>query len=169
MNTDILKKVETEYLKTDIPEFGVGDTIAVHTIIREKGKKRVQIFRGVVIAIKGSGTRKTFTIRKVATGGIGVEKILPLHSPNIEKIDFIKKGKTRRSKLFFMRDRIGKRATKVTEGEMSETMKAQHESLKEVKVEEEVKEEPKEEKKEETEEVAVEETKAEEPVKEEKK
>lgn len=140
MNTDILKKAEADYIKTDLPEFEVGDTIAVHTIIREKGKKRVQIFKGIVIAIKGSGTRKTFTIRKVATGGIGVEKILPLHSPNIKQIDFIKKGKTRRSKLYFMRNRIGKLATKVSEGAMSKSMKEQHESLE--KVEEEAKTEP---------------------------
>ena len=131
MNTDILKKAEKDYLKSDIPTFEVGDTIAVHTIIREKGKERVQIFKGIVISIKGSGTGKTFTIRKVATGGVGVEKILPLHSPNIKKIEFIKKGKVRRSRIFFMRDRIGKQATKITEGEMSAAMKAQHESLEE--------------------------------------
>ncbi|MBN1331403.1 50S ribosomal protein L19 [Candidatus Dojkabacteria bacterium] len=137
MDTDILNKAEQTYLKTDIPEFEVGDTIAVHTIIREKGKQRIQVFKGVVIAIKGSGTRKTFTVRKVATGGIGVEKILPLHSPNIKKIEFIKKGKVKRSKIYYMRKRIGKLATKISEGEMRESMKKQHESLKEEKLEKE--------------------------------
>ncbi|MBD3280371.1 50S ribosomal protein L19, partial [Candidatus Dojkabacteria bacterium] len=136
MNTDILQKAEKDYLRSDIPDFEVGDTVAVHTIIREKGKDRIQVFKGVVIAMKGSGTSKTFTVRKVATGGIGVEKIFPLHSTNIQKVEFVKKGKVRRSKLYYMRKRIGKQATKITEGEMSESMKAQHESLE--KVEEEV-------------------------------
>lgn len=142
MDTKILDKVENQFIKTDVPQFEVGDTIAVHTIIREGEKQRTQIFKGIVLAIKGSGTRKTFTVRKISSG-IGVEKIFPIHSPNISKIEFIRKGKVKRSKLYFMRDRIGKRATKVAEGKVSKGMKLQHESLEKVKLEKESKKETK--------------------------
>ncbi len=118
MNTNILKKVETKQIKNDIPPFEPGDTIAVHTIIREGDKKRVQVFKGIVLTIKGSGTRKTFTVRKISFG-VGVEKIFPLHSPNIEKIELLKKGKVRRAKLYYMRDRIGKKALKIKAGTLS--------------------------------------------------
>ncbi len=128
MDTKILEKVEQPYIRTDIPEFKVGDTVAVHTIIREKDKKRTQVFKGIVLAIKNSGTRKTFTVRKISYG-IGVEKIFPLHSTNIKKIEFIRKGKVKRSKLYYMRQRIGKRATKIAEGTISKAMADQHQSL----------------------------------------
>lgn len=118
MNANILKKVETKQLKTDLPPFGPGDTIAVHTVIREGDKKRVQVFKGIVLTIKGSGARKTFTVRKISFG-VGVEKIFPLHSPNIEKIELLKKGKVRRAKLYYMRDRIGKKALKIKAGTLS--------------------------------------------------
>jgi large subunit ribosomal protein L19 len=112
MNTDILNKVEQKYLKSDQEEFNVGDTITVHNIIREGEKSRIQKFKGVVIARKGSGTRETFTIRKISDG-IGVEKIFPIHSPNIDKIEIEKRGSIRRAKLYYLRKRIGKSALKV--------------------------------------------------------
>lgn len=118
MNTKVLDKIEQKYMKK-LPKFKVGDTIAVHTIVREGSKQRIQIFRGIVLAIKGSGTRKTFTVRKISQG-IGVEKIFPLYSPNIEKIEVIKRGSVRRSKIYYMRERIGKLAMKINEGQLSE-------------------------------------------------
>lgn len=114
MNTDLLSKVEAPFIKT-VPKFVVGDTISVHTIIRGKDgeKRRVQIFTGIVISMKGSGARRMFTVRKIGAAGIGVEKIMPLYSPNIEKIEMVKKGKVKRSKLYYLRDRVGKMALKV--------------------------------------------------------
>jgi len=99
-----------------IPEFRVGDTIKVFYRIREEGKERIQPFDGIVIARKGAGVSKTFTVRKIASQGIGVERIFPLHSPNIQKIEVLKKGKVRRAKLYYLRERIGKKATKVKGG-----------------------------------------------------
>lgn len=94
--------------------FKVGDTIRVHQSIVEGEKSRIQIFEGVVIAIKASGD-PTFTVRKIASGQIGVEKIFPLHAPSVTKIDIKKAGLARRAKLYYLRDRIGKSATKVKE------------------------------------------------------
>lgn len=119
MKQEIVKLLESKYIKKH-PKFDVGDTIAVSTIIREGDKIRKQIFKGIVIAIKNVGISKTFTIRKISTAGVGVEKILPLNSPNISKIELIKKGSVRKSKLYYMRKRIGKRALKVAEGIMDE-------------------------------------------------
>ncbi len=130
MDTKLLKTAEKDYMKKNIPVFDVGDTIAVHTIIREKDKQRIQIFRGIVIAIKNSGARRTFTVRRISSG-IGVEKIFPLYSPNIKKIEFIKKGHVRRSKLYYMRNRIGKQAMKIKEGILKLSQKKQHDSVKE--------------------------------------
>jgi len=118
MNTDLLAKIEKPYLKT-IAKFDVGDTVEVYYIVREGEKSRIQVFKGIVISIKGSGTRKMFMVRKISYG-IGVEKIFPLYSPNIEKVVIVKRGDVRRSKLYYMRKRIGKRAMKVDEGEVSE-------------------------------------------------
>lgn len=95
-------------------KFNVGDIVRVHHRIQEGDKSRIQIFEGIVIAIKASGT-PTFNVRKIASGGIGVEKIFPLNSPSITKIEVKKKGKVRRSKLYYLRDRIGKSAIKVKE------------------------------------------------------
>jgi len=111
MDEKILKKVEEKQYKKR-PDVKVGDTVKLHTKIKEAGKERVQIFEGVVIAMKGSGLSKTLTTRKYSYG-IGVERIIPLHSPTLDKIEIIKRGKVRRSKLYFMRKKIGKRALKV--------------------------------------------------------
>jgi large subunit ribosomal protein L19 len=115
MNTQLLEKIEKAYYKNDFGAFNTGDTVAVHNVIREGEKTRVQIFKGVVIAKKGSGTRATFTVRKISDG-IGVEKIFPIQSPNVEKVDVLKRGLVRRSKLYYLRDRVGKAALKVRQG-----------------------------------------------------
>lgn len=118
MNQETIKtKVEEKYLKQH-PKFGVGDTIAVSLVVREGEKKRIQIFKGIVIATKGSGLSKTFTVRKISAG-IGVEKILPYNSPNISSIEVLRKGSVRKSKIYYMRKRIGKRALKVDEATMT--------------------------------------------------
>lgn len=111
MNTDLLTKVEKKYIKK-LPEISVGDQVEVSTIVREKNRNRIQVFKGLVISIKGSGTRKTFTVRKISAG-IGVEKIFPLYSPNIEKIKITKKGNVKSAKLYYLRERVGKKALKV--------------------------------------------------------
>ncbi len=98
-----------------IPDFGVGDTIRVSYKIIEGDKVRTQPYQGIVIAKKGSGVSKTFTVRKIGADSIGVERIFPFLSPNIEKVKVIKKGKVRRAKLYYLRDRIGRKATKIKE------------------------------------------------------
>lgn len=120
MNTQLLQKVETQFMRP-MPKFEVGDTIAVHYTIRDKkgDKRRTQIFTGIVLAIKGSGTRRSFTVRKISMG-IGVERIFPLYSPNIDKIEVKRKGHVRRAKLYYMRGRIGKSAMKIQEGSASD-------------------------------------------------
>ena len=101
-------------IKQDIPEFKSGDTVSVGVKVIEGEKSRIQIFKGLVIAISaGSGMGKTFTVRKVSNG-VGVERIFPLHSPNLDSIDVVKKGKVRRAKLYYLRNRQGK-AAKVKE------------------------------------------------------
>lgn len=99
-----------------IPVFKPGDTVKVSWRIREEGKERTQSFEGVVIAIKGAGISKTFTVRKIASQGIGVERIFPLHSPNIQKIKMVKRGKVRRAKLYYLRGKVGKKAIKAKGG-----------------------------------------------------
>lgn len=96
-------------LKTDIPDFGAGDTVAVHSKVKEGDKERIQVFEGVVIKRRGSGINQTFTVRKISDG-IGVERIYPVHSPNIEKIVKLKSGKVRRAKLYYLRGLKGKAA-----------------------------------------------------------
>jgi len=106
--------VEQKYKKTEIPEFGVGDTVKVHLKVIEGEKERIQVFQGIVIAKKHSGLRETFIVRKVSHG-IGVERTFPLHSPRIEKIEVVKKGSVRRAKLYYLRKLIGKAATSLKE------------------------------------------------------
>ena len=106
---DILNTVTAEQLRADLPDFKAGDTIAVHFKVREGDKERVQVFTGVCIKKRGSGINATFTVRKISNG-VGVERIFPLHSPRIEKIDVLKVGRVRRAKLYYLRSRQGKAA-----------------------------------------------------------
>ena len=105
----ILDKVDAAQLRDDIPEFRAGDTVDVHLKVIEGSKSRVQVFRGVVIKRQGSGIRETFTVRKVSFG-IGVERTIPVHSPNIDKLEVLSRGKVRRAKLYYLRDRQSKAA-----------------------------------------------------------
>jgi len=128
MNTDVMTKIEKAHLRTDLTNFKVGDTVEVDNVIREGEKKRIQKFRGLVIAIGGSGTRKMFTVRKISYG-IGVEKIFPLNSPNVAAVTVLKYGKTRRSKLYYLRQRIGKLALKVKPGEPAPVIEHAEEAM----------------------------------------
>src|SRR5436190_5052045 len=107
MTNNLLKHVESQYLKKDIPQFRVGDTVDVHTRIVEGDKERIQIFSGTVIMKKGSGINETFTVRRIVNNE-GVERIFPLHSPFIAKVTVRRSGETRRAKLFYLRQRVGK-------------------------------------------------------------
>jgi large subunit ribosomal protein L19 len=107
--SDILLELEKPLLKSDVPAFAPGDTVRVHVKIREGEKERIQLFSGIVIARRGGGIRETFTVRKIS-GGVGVERIFPLHSPIIERIEVERKGAVRRAKLYYLRARKGKAA-----------------------------------------------------------
>ena len=106
---DIIKNIEAEQLKESAPEFRVGDTVRVYGKIKEGNRERVQVFEGTVLKRQGGGARETFTVRKFSNG-IGVEKTWPVHSPNVEKIGVVRRGKVRRAKLNYLRDRVGKKA-----------------------------------------------------------
>ena len=110
---DLMKSITQEYEKSDIPAFGVGDTVKVYIKIKEGNRERIQVFEGFVLKRQNGGARETFTVRKFSNG-VGVEKTWPLHSPIIEKIEVVRKGKVRRAKLNYLRDRVGK-AAKVKE------------------------------------------------------
>ena len=110
---DALKLISDASLKTEVPSVKVGETVKVHVKIREGERERIQTFEGTVIAVKGAGVAKTFTVRRISYG-VGVERVFPLHSPNVAKVKHIRYGKVRRSKLYYLRDRIGK-AAKVKE------------------------------------------------------
>ncbi len=112
---DRIRDIEKDQLREDLPDFGPGDTIRVHFKIKEGEKERVQIFQGVVLQRRGEGINHTFTVRKISDG-IGVERIFPFHSPFIESIDVVRRGKVRRAKLFYLRKRRGK-ATRIAEKE----------------------------------------------------
>jgi len=105
----LIKDIENKFIKNDIPDFSSGDTVKVNVTVTEGSRERIQIFEGVVIAINGDGINKTITVRKVSFG-IGVERIFPVHAPIVSSIEVLKKGKVRRSKLYYLRDRIGKSA-----------------------------------------------------------
>ncbi|HDD35302.1 MAG TPA: 50S ribosomal protein L19 [Candidatus Desulfofervidus auxilii] len=106
---DVVQMIEKEHVRLDLPEISPGDTVRVHHRISEEGKERIQVFQGVVIRKRGSGTGATFTVRKVSYG-IGVEKTFPLYSPIIEKVEIVSSAKVRRAKLYYLRERSGKAA-----------------------------------------------------------
>ena len=110
---DIIKKIEDEQLKENVGNFRVGDTVRVYAKIKEGARERIQMFEGIVIKRQNGGARETFTVRKIS-GGVGVEKTWPMHSPVIDHVDVIRNGKVRRARLTYLRDRIGK-AAKVKE------------------------------------------------------
>lgn len=110
---DALKLMANECLKENAPVFSIGDTVRVHVKIKEGERERIQTFEGTVIARKHSGVSETFTVRRVSYG-VGVERVFPIHSPNIDKLEVIRKGKARRAKLYYLRSRVGK-AAKVKE------------------------------------------------------
>ncbi|MEA2571892.1 MAG: large subunit ribosomal protein [Acidobacteriota bacterium] len=109
MAEDIMKIVESRETRKDLPQFDPGDTIKVHVKVREGDKERIQIFQGVVISRKGGGTRQMFTVRKIS-GGVGVERMFPLYSPTIDRIEVERHGRVRRAKLYYLRDLRGKAA-----------------------------------------------------------
>ncbi len=109
MATDLMTLVEGTQLRDEIPEFQAGDTVNVHVRVIEGDKERIQQYQGVVIAEKGSGARRTFTVRKVSNG-VGVERVFPLHSPKVARIEVVRQGRVRRAKLYYLRERKGKAA-----------------------------------------------------------
>ena len=106
---EIIKSIEAEQLKAEVPVFHVGDTVKVYGKIKEGNRERTQVFEGTVLKRQGGSNRETFTVRKTSNG-VGVEKTWPLHSPNVEKIEVVRRGKVRRAKLNYLRERVGKRA-----------------------------------------------------------
>ncbi|SHI72049.1 large subunit ribosomal protein L19 [Dethiosulfatibacter aminovorans DSM 17477] len=113
---DLIKALEQEQLKESMTDFNVGDTVKVHYRIKEGNRERIQIFEGTVIKRQGGSVRETFTVRRISYG-VGVERTFPLHSPRVEKLEVVRKGKVRRSRLFYLRERTGKSA-KVKEKKM---------------------------------------------------
>ena len=105
----IIREIEAEQLKDKVDEFNVGDTVKVYGKIKEGNRERIQVFEGIVLKRQGGSSRETFTVRK-SSGGIGVEKTWPVHSPNVERIEVIRRGKVRRAKLNYLRSRVGKKA-----------------------------------------------------------
>lgn len=110
---EIIRAIEAEQLKKDVPEFRIGDTVKVHVRVKEGNRERIQIFEGTVLKRQNGGIRETFTVRRVAYG-VGVERTFPVHSPIVEKVEVVRRGKVRRAKLFYLRKRVGK-AAKVKE------------------------------------------------------
>ncbi|MBD5461327.1 MAG: 50S ribosomal protein L19 [Lachnospiraceae bacterium] len=106
---DIIRSIEAEQMKEKVDEFHVGDTVKVYGRIKEGNRERIQVFEGIVLKRQGGSSRETFTVRKTSNG-VGVEKTWPLHSPNVEKIEVVRRGKVRRAKLNYLRGRVGKKA-----------------------------------------------------------
>lgn len=106
---DLINNIESEYLKEDLPDFKSGDTVKVNVKVIEGNRERIQTFEGVIIAANGAGVNKTITVRKLSFG-VGVERIFPVHAPIVDSIEVVRKGKVRRSKLYYLRDRVGKSA-----------------------------------------------------------
>ena len=112
-STDALKLIAQDSIKEQAPEINIGSTVRVHVKIREGNKERIQVFEGIVIARRGSGVSETFTVRRISYG-VGVERVFPIHSPNVVKVELVRYGRVRRGKLYYLRDRVGK-AAKVKE------------------------------------------------------
>lgn len=110
---DLIKAIEAEQLKQDIAKFNVGDTVKVHVKVKEGNRERIQMFEGIVLKRQNGGLRETFTVRRISYG-VGVERTFPVHSPMIEKVEVVRRGKVRRAKLYYLRNRVGK-AAKVKE------------------------------------------------------
>ncbi|HEY8552035.1 MAG TPA: 50S ribosomal protein L19 [Thermaerobacter sp.] len=106
---DLLKSIQQDYMKSDVPDFGPGDTVRVHLKVKEGGRERIQVFEGTVIARRGGGLNETFTVRRIASG-VGVERVFPLHSPAIARIEVTRRGKVRRARLNYLRQLRGKAA-----------------------------------------------------------
>ena len=106
---DLIKMLNEQNMKSEVPSFNVGDTVRVAIKVKEGSKERIQNYEGTVIAKKHGGVEETFTVRRISYG-VGVEKVFPLHSPNVVKVDVIRRGKVRRAKLYYLRDRVGKAA-----------------------------------------------------------
>lgn len=106
---DIIRSIEEAQMRTDLPDFGPGDTLKVHVKVVEGDRERIQVFEGVCIKRDGGGLTETFTVRKISQG-VGVERTFPVHSPRIDRIEVVRKGRVRRARLFYLRDRIGKAA-----------------------------------------------------------
>ncbi|MTI53830.1 50S ribosomal protein L19 [Geosporobacter ferrireducens] len=106
---DIIRAIEQENMKSDIPNFAIGDTVKVHLKVKEGNRERIQVFEGVILKRQNGGASETFTVRRISYG-VGVERTLPLHSPKIDKIEIVKRGKVRRAKLNYLRERTGKAA-----------------------------------------------------------
>ncbi|CCF83808.1 50S ribosomal protein L19 [Nitrolancea hollandica] len=107
---DVIRSLEAEYLKENVPAFGPGDTVRVHVKVVEGDRERIQPFEGVVIRRRSGGINENFTVRRIASHGIGVERTFPIHSPRIDKIDVLRHGKVRRAKLYYLRGLTGKAA-----------------------------------------------------------
>src|SRR5215210_5437578 len=110
MVAQIVRELETEQFKSDIPEFGPGDTVRVHAKVVEGTRERIQVFEGVVIRRRAGGINENFTVRRIASHGIGVERTFLLHSPRIDRLEVVRRGKVRRAKLYYLRTRTGKAA-----------------------------------------------------------
>lgn len=121
---EVIKAVEAEYLKDQVDEFNIGDTVKVYFKIVEGQTERIQVYEGLCIAKKNGGVSKTFTVRKMSYG-VGVERVFPLHSPRVEKVEVVRRGKIRRSKLYYIRDRIGKAAKVAEKIQRKDTKKAE--------------------------------------------
>ena len=106
---DKLQAFASEQLKENVPSIEIGDTVKIHNRIKEGTRERIQSFEGTVIARHGGGINETFTVRRISYG-VGVEKIFPIHSPNVEKVEFVRHGKVRRAKLYYLRDKVGKKS-----------------------------------------------------------
>ncbi|HBQ64084.1 MAG TPA: 50S ribosomal protein L19 [Clostridiales bacterium] len=106
---DIIRVIEQEQMKKNLQDFQIGDFIRVHVKVKEGSRERIQVFEGTVIARRGGGIRETFTVRRISYG-VGVERVFPLHSPRIDHVELVRKGRVRRAKLYYLRDRVGKAA-----------------------------------------------------------